>query len=203
MEVKGSKSKRTERDQQLIGLALSNGDQKAYAELIKHYWSPVYEMLLRKSKDENLADDLTIETFGKAFRNLHQYTPEFAFSTWINKIATNNFIDHIRKNKRQPLSIDSTFEDREGHTYSIPGIPCEQPDPEENFIRKQKAILMHEIVDRLKPHYRTLIELRYFREYSYQEIANEVKMPLGTIKAQLFRARELLYTILKNSREKL
>jgi RNA polymerase sigma factor (sigma-70 family) len=202
MEVRGSKSKHTERDWQLIGLALSNGDQKAYAELMKLYWGPVYEMLLRKSKDETLADDLTIETFGKAFRNLHQYTPDFAFVTWINKIAFNNFIDHKRKNKRQPLSIDTSFEDKEGHVFAMPGIPCEQPDPEENFIRKQKAMLMHEIVDRLKPNYRTLIELRYFREYSYQEIAAELNMPLGTIKAQLFRARELLYTILKHSREK-
>jgi len=203
MEVKGSKGSRSQRDQHLIELALTNGDQRAYAELMKLYWTPVYEMLLRKTGDENTADDLTIETFGKAFRNLHQYAPLFAFSTWLSKIASNNFIDYKRKNKRKTLSIDAGFEDSEGNRYSVPGIASGQPDPEENFIRKQKAILMHEIVDRLKPHYRTLIELRYFREYSYQEIANEVKMPLGTIKAQLFRARELLYTILKNSREKL
>jgi RNA polymerase sigma-70 factor (ECF subfamily) len=202
MELKAAKGKRMQHDLELIHQALL-GDQRAYAELMKLYWNPVYEMLLRKTRDENTADDLTIETFGKAFQNLHQYTPDYAFSTWINKIASNNFIDHKRKNKRKTLSIDISFQDSEGHVYYPPGIPCEQPDPEENFIRKQKAVLMHEIVDRLKPHYRKIIELRYFREYSYLEIAAEVNMPLGTIKAQLFRARELLYTILKHSREKL
>lgn len=203
MEVKGPQSERSRRDQDLIQSAIGQGDQRAYAELMRLYWNPVYEMLLKKSKDENIADDLTIETFGKAFQNLTQFTPEFAFITWINKIASNHFIDHKRKTKRQTLSIDNTFEDSEGHIYCPPGIPCEQPDPEENFIRKQKAILMHEVVERLKPHYRNLIDLRYFKEYSYQEIAAELNMPLGTIKAQLFRARELLFTILKHSREKL
>jgi len=203
MEITDFGSSRSQRDKNLIRLALDNGDQKAYAELMRIYWNPVYEMLLKKTNDENLADDLTIEAFGKAFQNLHQYTFEFAFSTWLNKIAANNFIDHQRKIKRRILSIDNTFEDNEGHVYCPPGIPCEQPDPEENFIRKQKALLMHEIVDRLKPHYRKLIELRYFSEYSYQEIAEELDMPVGTIKAQLFRARELLFSILRHSREKL
>lgn len=188
---------------ELIEMALNKGDQKAYAELMKLYWNPVYEMLLKKTADENTADDLTIETFGKAFQNLHTYTPSYAFITWVNKIASNNFIDHTRRMKRRNLSIDNTIEDNNGHVYCPPGIPCEQPDPEENFIRKQKAKLMHEIVERLKPHYRQLIELRYFREYSYQEIATELNMPLGTIKAQLFRARELLFSILRHSREKL
>lgn len=196
-------SSRSRRDMELIEMALNKGDQKAYAELMKLYWNPVYEMLLKKTADENAADDLTIETFGKAFLNLHTYTPAYAFITWINKIASNNFIDHTRRMKRRNLSIDNTLEDNNGHVYYPPGIPCEQPDPEENFIRKQKAKLMHEIVERLKPHYRQLIELRYFREYSYQEIATELNMPLGTIKAQLFRARELLFSILRHSREKL
>lgn len=203
MEITDSGSSRSQRDKNLIRLALDNGDQRAYAELMRLYWNSVYEMLLKKTNDENLADDLTIEAFGKAFQNLHQYTFEFAFITWLNKIAANNFIDHQRKIKRRILSIDNTFEDNEGHVYCPPGIPCEQPDPEENFIRKQKASLMHEIVDRLKPHYRKLIELRYFSEYSYQEIAEELEMPVGTIKAQLFRARELLFSILRHSREKL
>jgi RNA polymerase sigma factor (sigma-70 family) len=203
MEIKGSQSNRSLRDQDLIHRAMGKGDQKAYARLMQIYWNPVYKTLLKKTGDENIAEDLTIETFGKAFQCLNQYTPEFAFGTWINKIAANNFIDHKRRTKRKTLSIDTTFEDTEGHIYSPPGIPCEQPDPEENFIRKQKAILMHEIVDGLKPHYRKLIELRYFSEYSYQEIASELGLPLGTIKAQLFRARELLYTILRHSREKL
>lgn len=203
MEVISPQSERSRRDQDLIQLAIVQGDQRAYSELMRLYWNPVYEMLLKKSKNEDIADDLTIETFGKAFQNLNQFTPEFAFITWINKIASNHFIDHKRKTKRQTLSINNTFEDSEGHIYCPPGIPCEQPDPVENLIRKQKTVLMHDVVDRLKPHYRKLIELRYFREYSYLEIAAELDMPLGTIKTQLFRARELLYSILQHSREKL
>jgi RNA polymerase sigma factor (sigma-70 family) len=203
MEIMNRSSSRTLRDLELIEMALSHGDQKAYAELMQYYWNPVYKMLLKKTTDENTADDLTIETFGKAFQNLHTYTPEYAFITWINKIATNNFIDHTRRIKRHTRSIDNRFEDSDGHVYCPPGIACEQPDPEENFIRKQKAKLMHEIVDRLKPHYRELIELRYFKEYSYQEISSELNLPLGTIKAQLFRARELLFSILRHSRETL
>ncbi len=203
MELRSSHSDRARRDQELIHAALMQGDQKAYAELMKLYWNQVYEMMLKKSSDENIADDLTIEAFGKAFQNLHQYVPVYAFSTWLYKIATNNFIDHKRRLNRRTFSIDETYENVDGISGSLPGIACEQPGPEENFIRKQKALLMHEIVDRLKPHYRKLIELRYFKEYSYVEIANEMQMPLGTVKAQLFRARELLYTILKYSREKL
>lgn len=153
MEIISPHGERFRRDQELIHAALTQGDQKAYAELMRLYWNPVYEMMLKKSGDENMADDLTIEAFGKAFQNLQQYAPTYAFSTWLYKIATNNFIDHKRRSKRRTLSIDETYENDDGKSHSLPGIPCEQPGPEEDFIRKQKAILMHEIVDRLKPHY--------------------------------------------------
>ena len=82
-------------------------------------------------------------------------------------------------------------------------IPSETLDPEEDIIKKQKVKLMHEVVKRLKPHYRTLVELRYFKEYSYEEISHELNLPLGTVKAQLFRSRELLYNIMKNVKEKI
>lgn len=201
--MKGTPSEQSLRDRGLIQLAVSQGDQKAYADLMRFYWNPVFEMMLNKTGDENSAEDLTIEAFGKAFLNLHKYSPDFAFSTWLFKIANNNFIDFLRRTKSRPFTSDGSFEYQDGYQKSLPGIPCEQPDPEENFIRKQKSRLMHEVVERLKPHYRKLIELRYFKEYSYLEIANELHMPLGTIKAQLFRARGLLYSILRHSREKL
>lgn len=201
--MKEPPSEQTLRDRTLIQLALSQGDQKAYAALMDFYWNSVFEMMLSKTGDENSAEDLTIEAFGKAFLNLHKYSPDYAFSTWLFKIATNNFIDFLRKAKSRPPSIDTRYESDEDFRQTLPGIPCEQPDPEENFIRKQKSLLMHEVVQRLKPHYRKLIELRYFKEYSYQEIASELNLPLGTIKAQLYRSRELLYGILRHSREKL
>jgi RNA polymerase sigma-70 factor (ECF subfamily) len=159
-------------------------------------------MLLKMTNNPNDADDLTIEAFGKAFKNLHQYTPNFAFSTWLFKIASNNCIDFIRKKKKSTFSIDKTAEGENGNELSN-NLPSHTLDPEENFIKKQKINLMREVVEKLKPHYRKLIELRYFKEYSYEEIAQELQLPLGTVKAQLFRAREFLYNILRHSQEKI
>jgi len=148
------------------------------------------------------AEDLTIEAFGKAFKKLHQYTPDYAFSTWLFKIASNNCIDFIRKKKKYTFSIDKNYDDDEMGTELANKIPAEVLDPEEDLMKKQRIQLMREVVEKLKPHYRTLIELRYFKEFSYDEIATELNLPLGTVKAQLFRAREFLYQILKNSKDK-
>jgi len=146
------------------------------------------------------AEDLTIEAFGKAFKNITQYTPNYAFSTWLFKIATNNCIDFIRKKKLNNISLDQTI----GHEDSAPmAIPTDTPDPEEYMISQQKVILLKSVVSKLKPRYRKLIELRYFDELSYEEISEELELPIGTVKAQLFRARELLYNILKNFNHKI
>ena len=146
------------------------------------------------------AEDLTIEAFGKAFKNINQYTPNYAFSTWLFKIATNNCIDFIRKRKANLVSIDQQTEDTEG-LMSAPSTNLQASvlDPEETLIKEQNIKLIQNLVSKLKPRYRKLIELRYFREFSYEEIADELELPLGTVKAQLFRARELLYNILKSS----
>jgi RNA polymerase sigma-70 factor (ECF subfamily) len=159
-------------------------------------------MLLKMVNDRDDADDLTIEAFGKAFNKLHQYTPNYAFSTWLFKIASNNCIDFIRKKKKNLLSLDKPFEGNDGGVMTM-DVPSGTLDPEEAYIKAQKKILMHGVVEKLKPRYRTLVELRYFKEYSYEEIAQELDLPLGTVKAQLFRAREFLYNILKNSKEKI
>jgi RNA polymerase sigma-70 factor (ECF subfamily) len=149
------------------------------------------------------AEDLTIEAFGKAFKNIHQYTPNYAFSTWLFKIATNNCIDFIRKRKANLVSIDHTTEDSEGVSSSpAASLPSGTLDPEETLIKEQNAKLIQSLVTKLKPRYRKLIELRYFKEFSYEEIADELELPLGTVKAQLFRARELLFEILMKSTQK-
>ena len=188
------------RDYNLVQKALNQKDQKAYTELMKHYKDSVYYMLLKMTNNMDDAEDLTIEAFGKAFRNLHQYVPEYAFSTWLFKIASNNCIDFIRKKKQELYTID-TPSDEYSHEIAKKSA-SDSPDPEEELIKKQKVELMREIVEKLKPRYRTLIELRYFSELSYEEIAEQMQLPLGTIKAQLFRARDLLYNILKDSHEK-
>ncbi len=171
-----------------------NGDQAAFAQLMNRYREAIYYMLLKMVNNASDAEDLTIEAFGKAFKNLEQYTPNFAFSTWLFKIASNNCIDFIRKKRIDHISLDREIGDK-NRASNI--IMAEVPDPEENLIKKQKAKLMRSIVTTLKPRYRELVELRYFKEYSYEEIADELNLPLGTVKAQLFRARELLYNILK------
>jgi RNA polymerase sigma factor (sigma-70 family) len=202
MEVATHLTEKAQRDYMLVQQAVSLGDQKAYAELLNNYRDSLYFMLLKMTNDPTDAEDLTIEAFGKAFKNLHQYTPDYAFSTWLFKIAANNCIDFIRKHRR--MQFVSGFTNEEGETENpTANIPANTPGPDDKIIAKQKIELMHEVVDKLKPHYRDLIEKRYFQEWSYEEIATELSLPVGTVKAQLFRAREFLYNILKNSQEKI
>ncbi len=202
MEVATHLTEKAVRDYRLVQRAIEDGDQKAYAELMNNYKDSLYFMLLKMTSNPHDAEDLTIEAFGKAFKKLHQYTPDYAFSTWLFKIASNNCIDFIRKKKKYTFSIDQGIDDELG-TELARRIPAEELDPEEELVKKQKIKLMRDVVEKLKPHYRTLIELRYFSEFSYEEISEELNLPLGTVKAQLFRAREFLYQILKNSREKI
>ncbi len=190
------------KDYKLVLKAVEKGDQKAYAELMSRYKDSIYFMLLKMVNNRDDADDLTIEAFGKAFKNIKQYTPDYAFSTWLFKIATNNCIDFIRKKRKQTYSLDRGIETDDGGELTI-DVRSNQPDPEEHMMKKQKVMMMRDVVERLKPRYKKLVELRYFQEKSYEEIADELQLPLGTVKAQLFRAREFLYQIMKNSEHKL
>lgn len=189
-------------DYKLIRLALDKADQKAYAELLGRYRDSVYFMLLKMVNNKDDADDLTIEAFGKAFKRLEQYTPTYAFSTWLFKIASNNCIDFIRRKKMITFSIDRTIENAEGGKMKI-DIKADGLNPEEDLVKKQKVKLMHDVVDKLKPRYRVLVELRYFEELSYEEISVKLELPIGTVKAQLFRAREFLANIMRNSEGKI
>jgi RNA polymerase sigma factor (sigma-70 family) len=195
MEINTNLSEKAQRDFVLVQQA-TQGDQKAYAELMGRYRDAIYYMLLKMVNNASDAEDLTIEAFGKAFKNIQQYTPNYAFSTWLFKIATNNCIDFIRKRKATTISLDQNDDDPD---KSSPDIQAPNLDPEEEMIKEQKQKMMRDIVSKLKPRYRKLIELRYFKEYSYEEIAEELELPIGTVKAQLFRARELLFNILKNT----
>ncbi len=186
-------------DFKLVQKALNNGDQKAYAELLQRYRESVYFMMLKMVGNKDDAEDLTIEAFGRAFKRLHQYTSNFAFSTWLFKIASNNAIDFLRKKKQgDTLSLDSKYKNEEGEEMSQ-NIKSGVLDPEENFIKKQKMEMLHDVVDKLKPKYKELVEMFYYQEMSHEEISQKLNLPIGTIKAQLFRAREFLYNVLKNS----
>ncbi len=190
------------KDFKLVRRAVDEGDQKAFAELMSRYKDSIYFMLLKMVNNRDDADDLTIEAFGKAFKNIRQYTPDFAFSTWLFKIATNNCIDFIRKKKKQIQSIDKGIETGDGDEIMLE-VRSDRPDPEEHMMKKQKVIMLRDVVEKLKPRYRQLVEMRYYQELSYEEIAVKMELPLGTVKAQLFRAREFLYQIMKNSEHKI
>lgn len=202
MDLETNLSSKAQYDIQLVNRAVEKHDQAAYAELLDRYRESVYFLLLKMVNNKDDAEDLTIEAFGKAFKNIAQYTPNFAFSTWLFRIATNNCIDFIRKKRAVTLSLDKSFMTGDGDEMTM-DVRSETPDPEENMIRKQKHILMRSLVEKLKPRYRILIELRYFQELSYEEIAEQLDLPLGTVKAQLFRSREFLYNIIRNQQEKI
>lgn len=197
MEVKTNLTEKAKKDYLLIKDALENGNQKAYTQLMALYRDTIYFLLLRIAGNPEDAEDLTLEAFSKAFKNLHQYTPEYAFSTWLFRIATNHSIDYIRNKKRNVLNHNITEEFSSSESAGM--LPSDTGNPEETLLRSQKIMIMREVVEVLKPRYRRLIELRYFEEYSYEEIGAELNLPLGTVKVQLFRAREFLQNFLKNS----
>lgn len=200
MDLISHLSEKGQYDFNLVQRALKDGEQKAFGELMERYREPIYFMLLKMVNNKDDAEDLTIEAFGKAFRRLDQYTPQFAFSTWLFKIATNNCIDYIRKKRIKAISIDQGFQSDDGDTIEI-SVKDSVLDPAEALQKEERIRKMREIVDRLKPRYRRLVEMRYFDEKAYEEIAEELKLPLGTVKAQLFRAREFLFQMMKNTKD--
>ncbi len=198
MEISPSLSGNAKKDIELVEAA-RGGNEKAYADLMRRYKDTIYFMLLKMVNNRTDAEDLTIEAFGKAFTNIHQYTPQYAFSTWLFRIASNNAIDFLRKKRAVTVPLETTPGDKSvGGEYNY-NVRSETEDPEEEMIRQQNALILRKMVAKLKPRYRTLLELRYFRELSYDEIAQELNLPLGTVKVQLFRSREMLFELLKNS----
>ena len=167
-----------------------DGNEKAYTTLLSRYRNSVFHAMYKMVNKRDDADDLTIEAFGKAFRKLPTYAPNYAFSTWLFKIAINNCIDHIRKKRLLTLSMDDTIMDSD-REYSH-NIRDYQPDPEQMMMHEQKLSHVRRLVQNMNVKYRTMIELRYYEELSYEEIAQELGLPLGTVKAQLFRAKEIL-----------
>lgn len=192
-------SDKGKKDLQLVEAAIL-GNQSAYAELMDRYRDSIYFMMLKMVKNTDDADDLTIEAFGKAFNRLEQYSPTFAFSTWLFKIASNNCIDFIRKKRISVSSLDTGFSNEDGEMIYI-DARSNTLDPEETIMQDQKIKHMRLLVSKLKPRYRELVEKRYFEELSYEEIAEELNLPLGTVKAQLFRARDFLANLIENTKD--
>ncbi len=194
-------SDKGKRDFQLVQSALE-GNQMAYTELMGMYRETIFHMMLKMAKNTDDAEDLTIEAFGKAFSRLEQYSPSFAFSTWLFKIASNNCIDFIRKKRLHMTSMDTGRATEDGRIIYL-DAQADGLNPEQSIEQDQRIKHMRDIVSRLKPRYRELIEKRYFEELSYEEIADELNLPLGTVKAQLFRARDFLASMMENSKDQI
>jgi RNA polymerase sigma factor (sigma-70 family) len=151
------------------------------------YKDSIYFMVLKMVNNKEDANDLTVETFAKAFEKLEKYQPEYAFSTWLFSVATNNCIDFIRKKKLNTQSIHGMM-DEDGDEKPLQ-IKSDVLNPEETSIKKQQTEELKLLIESLPIRYRNLITLRYFDELSYEEIAQQLDLPLGTVKAQLFRAQ--------------
>lgn len=181
-------------DIELIRMALA-GDQQGYREILKRYRAPLYNLLLRMVHNKMEAEDLVQEAFIKAFGALSTFNDEYAFSTWLFKIAINNCIDHFRKKRLKTFSLDKPIDAKDGE------IRRELPDvtyqPEYTLLSKEKTLLIEQAIQNLPEKYRVSIILRHTEEKSYEEISQILNIPLGTVKARIFRAREMLKKQLK------
>jgi len=173
-------------------------DQKAFARIAQKYNRPLYFHVSRLVRNQDIVDDLIQEIFLKAFDNIHSFDKNYAFSTWLFRIATNHSIDYLRKKKLQTLSIDEPYKTKDGE-ISIE-IPDNHSEADENIIREQRVKIILEAIDSLPERYEQIIRLRHMEEKSYQEISEILDLPLGTVKAHIFRARELLNKYLKDKR---
>ena len=190
-------TEKARRDYKLVCSALYDGDESAYAKLLKLYREPLFQMLYRMVGNADEADDLTMETFGKAFCQLERYSPTNAFSTWLFSIGSNSCIDLIRRRRLQTVAMSSFVGDQD-EGFDLP-LPSPAMNPEEEVIASQRARRLRDVVSQLKPAYRRVIEMRYFEELSYEEIAERLNLPMGTVKVHLLRARQLLAGILRHS----
>jgi len=190
-------TEKAKRDYVLLRKALDHNDQQAYAELMRLYRDSIYFMLVRMVKNKDDAEDLTLMTFGKAFRYLDKYTPKYAFSTWLYRIALNNSIDFLRVKNNMPQYFEEDL-----YTSSTTSIIDKSEDnlqrtPEEEIIDKQRLQLLRAAVSELPDRYRRVIELRYYEDLAYEEIAERLSLTLSNVKIQIMRAKQMLAELMK------
>ena len=169
-----------------------NGDQSSFTFLLDHYWNEVYGFMLKRTENETDSEDVTIETFSKAFDKINTYNIEFQFNTWLIAIAKNVHIDLLRKKKSSHLIEITDSENRQAYN-----VADTSPSAEDELITEQNLSQLLLYIKQLKPHYQEVIQLRYFQELTYQEIANQLDEPLNNIKIKLLRAKKLLAEIIQ------
>ncbi len=170
------------------------GSQIAFNFLLDHFWNDVYRFQLKRIQNEYEAEDITIESFSKAFDKIHSYDNGYEFVTWLITISKNIQIDRSRK-KNASIHIQSSNTSEE----QVKKIPDDSPTPEDTLIIKQNLAELLGFIKQLKPHYQDVINLRYFQEMSYLEISNQLEEPLNNVKVRLLRARKLLAEIIKQN----
>ena len=193
-------TEKAKRDYLLLRRALDENDQQAYAELMSLYRDSIFYMLVRMVKNKDDAEDLTLMTFGKAFRYLDKYTPQYAFSTWLYRIALNNSIDFLRVKNNMPQYFEDDL-----YTTSTTSIIDQSEDnlqrtPEDEVIDKQRLQLLRAAVSELPERYRRVIELRYYEDLAYEEIAERLGLTLSNVKIQIMRAKNMLSELMQPMR---
>ena len=183
-----------QRDYQLVCDARDRGSHKAYSDLMAFYREPLYLLLLRMTHNTTTASDLTVDTFSKAFCQLHRYAPTGSFSSWLFSIGVNTYIDHVRRRHIETVSLNSMQRNSDGDFVEYQ-IPSSQPTPEEDMMRMERDSALREVVDKLKQPYRQIVEMRYYDEMSYEQIAEKLQIPIGTVKIRLLRAKNLMQAI--------
>lgn len=176
-------------DQELITSALE-GDQTAYKELMNRHKTTIFHIIMKIVRDSEATADLVQETFMKAFTSLESYRSEYRFSTWLYRIGANCAIDYLRKQRIKTLSLNAPSETFEGQAEF--DIPDESYNPEKDLINQQRKVSINDAIDSLPDKYRKVIIYRHKDNKSYEEIADALGIPIGTVKARIFRARELL-----------
>ena len=184
-----------QRDYALVQAAIG-GDQQAYALLMNRHQNSVYYQVLKLVKNRNEADDLTLEAFEKAFQHLSSYAPKSAFGTWLSRIAINNCIDHARKKRVPCLSLDASIDDANANDFSST-LTDNNRNPEEEIIHSQRIQLVRDLMEKLNGTYRQTLRLRFYEDLSYEEIAERLNIPIGTVKVNLFRGKKMLYELIQ------
>lgn len=168
-----------------------SGNQMAFSQLLDRYWPEVYHFQLKRTQNENDAEDITIQTFSRAFEKIDSYDPAYNFSTWLITISKNLHVDLLRQRKRNLLEGS----DQQG-SDAMKLILDESPSAEDQLIIEQNLKTLLRFLKRLKPAYREIIDLRYFQEMSYADIATKLGEPINTIKVKLLRAKKLLAALI-------
>jgi RNA polymerase sigma-70 factor (ECF subfamily) len=176
-------------DKELIVRA-RKGDERAFRALLAKYERAVFSICLRMVRNREQAEDLAQESFMKVFSMLERYNPSYAFSSWLFKITSNLCIDSIRKRKLETLPLDQPIQSAAGEFSRQ--YESSEDDPEKTMMGRERVERLKEAIESLPPHYRIMILLRHQEDLSYEEIADTLGVPLGTVKARIHRAREML-----------